>query len=107
LSKGKFDFKQFEIKTSASPFSERLHLLVREDYALKRKPPYYVQVILDTADNALITAGTKAIICGYATHEEVITANKKDFGSKLSEKGGYNCYYLPVSKLSSIDKLKT
>ncbi len=46
LSKGKFDFKQFEIKTSASPFSERLHLLVRGDYALKRKPPYYVQVFL-------------------------------------------------------------
>jgi hypothetical protein len=48
-TKGKTDFfGKIEIKTSAFPFSEKLNLLVREDYARKRKPHFYVQTIINT-----------------------------------------------------------
>ena len=37
-TKGKADFQdQIEVKTSAFPYSTKLNLLVREDYAKKRK----------------------------------------------------------------------
>ena len=45
-NKGDVNFTDIEIKTSAFPFSERLNLLVREDYAQIRKPPFYVQIII-------------------------------------------------------------
>src|SRR4030042_6991654 len=47
INKGQVDFGNIEIKTSAFPFRESLNLLVREDYAYKRKPAFYVQIILD------------------------------------------------------------
>ncbi len=67
-----------------------------------------MQIILDILNTKIemITTGTKAFICGYATHDQIINADKKDFGSKLSDKGNYNCYYLPVSKLSPVEELK-
>jgi hypothetical protein len=37
-NKGDIDFTNIEIKTSAFPFRGNLNLLVREDYAQKRKP---------------------------------------------------------------------
>lgn len=46
-NKGKTDFSQVEIKTSAFRFNPRLNLLVREDYSAKRKPNFYVQIIID------------------------------------------------------------
>lgn len=49
-NKGDYDFRDLEIKTSAFPFKENLNLLVREDYAKKRKPPYYVQIIIDVPE---------------------------------------------------------
>ena len=46
-TKGKVDFiGEIEVKTSAFPFSDKLNLLVRQDYALKRKPKYYVKQLL-------------------------------------------------------------
>ena len=54
-NKGATDFENIEVKTSAFPFAENLHLLVREDYALKRKPKYYVQVILDVGSTKIET----------------------------------------------------
>lgn len=90
-NKGQSDFGDFEIKTSAFPYHPKLNLLVREDYAKKRKPKFYVQIIIDVASRSAetISAGTKAFICGYATYTEVDMAPLKDFGSKLAEKGGY------------------
>lgn len=106
-NKGATDFTDFEIKTSAFPFSEKLNLLVREDYAKKRKPKFYVQIIIDVAsplaDN--ITSGTKALICGYATTEQIDNAPLKDFGSKIASHGGYKCRYISVKKLKPIDGL--
>ena len=61
-NKGETDFDDIEIKTSAFPFSERLNLLVREDYAQKRKPSFYIQVIIDVSSRYArnIDRGTRA-----------------------------------------------
>ncbi len=100
-NKGETDFPDIEIKTSAFPFSEKLNLLVREDYALKRKPACYVQIILDVESETIheIQSHTKAILCGFATAEEVDAAPLKDFGSKFGGEGGYKCRYIPVKEL--------
>ncbi len=107
-NRGQADFGNIEIKTSAFPFSERLHLLVREDYARKRKPQYYVQIILDVPSRSAsqIVSGVKAYLCGYATSEEIDRAPKKDFGSKFGKDGGYLCHYISVRKLHSINQWK-
>lgn len=108
-NKGQSDFGDFEIKTSAFPLNHRLNLLVREDYARKRKPKFYVQVIIDvpSAKANDIHVGTLAYICGYATAEDVDAAPLKDFGSKLSaEAGGYKCHYISIGRLNPIQALK-
>lgn len=104
-NKGDVDFPNIEIKTSAFPFSSKLHLLVREDYALKRKPAFYVQIILDTksAHAESIPAGINAVVCGYATSDEVDNAPLKDFGSKIGKEGGYKCRYIPIESLHQLD----
>jgi hypothetical protein len=107
-NKGQNDFENIEIKTSSFPFNEKLNLLVREDYALKRKPPFYIQIIIDVVDSKAeeIKEGTKAYICGYANFEDVEKAPLKDFGSKHGGKGGYQCKYIPITKLKPIGDLK-
>jgi hypothetical protein len=107
-NKGEVDFSDIEVKTSAYPFSESLHLLVREDYARKRKPKFYVQVILDVNSETAqeILPHTKALLCGYATADEVDAAPLKDFGSKLGGKGGYQCRYIKIGRLHRISTLR-
>jgi hypothetical protein len=106
-NKGEADFDDYEVKTSAFPLNDKLHLLVREDYARKRKPAYYVQIILDIKDTkaATIPPHTCAYLCGYATAEEVDKAPLKDFGSKLSTEGGYRCHYIPITQLKPVEEL--
>ncbi|MDE3057840.1 MAG: hypothetical protein KGJ59_07780 [Bacteroidota bacterium] len=108
-NKGKSDFRDVEIKTSAFPFSTTLHLLVREEYKEKRKPPFYVQIIVDlkNTDTAEIHAGRQAFLCGFATSEEVDRAPKKDFGSKASDSGNYECFYIPIAKLHPMKDFST
>lgn len=107
-NKGETDFGAYEIKTSAFPFSEKLHLLVREDYAQKRKPAYYVQIVIDVKDAKAetIAAGTCAYLCGYATARQVDEAPLKDFGSKLQKDGGYRCHYISLKDLKPLNELK-
>ena len=107
-NKGEVDFKDIEIKTSAYPFRDTLNLLVREDYARKRKPPYYVQIIIDVDNKQAdsIIEGAIAIIAGWASHEEIATAPKKDFGSKWGAKGGYMCFYKSIRDLHTMDGFK-
>lgn len=105
-NKGKTDFPGVEIKTSSFPFSEKLNLLVREDYAEKRKPEFYVQLIIDTKNETEIEALTKVFVCGFATSDEVMKAPLKDFGSKLSDKGGYQCRYISIGKLKPMKDFK-
>jgi len=107
-NKGESDFGDFEIKTSAFPFNRKLNLLVREDYARKRKPKFYVQLIIDVASHLAdsIPANSRAYLCGYATCEEVNKAPLKDFGSKLGDKGGYRCHYISITKLKPVRELR-
>lgn len=104
-NKGQSDFPDVEIKTSAYPFRDTLNLLVREDYAAARKPPFYVQVIIDvptsTADR--IDAGTRAYVCGYARADEVDSSPLKDFRSKFGGPGGYRCHYIAIRDLHPIE----
>ena len=104
-TKGKSDFfNEIEIKTSAFPFSDRLNLLVREDYAKKRKPKFYVQTILNlpNRDTKVIDAGLAIILAGYATATEIDAAPLKDFGSKFGGRGGYRCHFIQISKLKDM-----
>ena len=105
-NKGDVDFKDIEIKTSAFPFNDRLNLLVRKDYAQKRKPPFYVQIIIDVASRNAdeISPGTKAVVCGWATAEEVDHAPKRDFGSEIGDQGGYRCHHIRITALHSMEE---
>jgi len=107
-NKGDVDFPDIEIKTSSFPFNKNLNLLVREDYALKRKPKYYVQIIIDVTERRAnsIPVGTKAYICGYASSNEVDKGIKKDMGSKYGGSGGYLCHCIPIIDLHPISELK-
>lgn len=104
-NKGDVNFKNIEIKTSAFPFNNNLNLLVREDYAQKRKPPFYIQIIIDVANRkaSFISSGTKAYICGFASAEEVDNAPKRDMGSKIGLYGGYLCHCIPITKLHDMN----
>lgn len=107
-NKGKTDFKNIEVKCSAYPFSERLNLLVREDYAQKRKPPFYVQIILDVKNRKAedILPGTHAVIAGWADSAQVENAPLRDFGSKSGNAGNYRCRYISIKKLQKPEELK-
>lgn len=107
-NKGKEDFENIEIKTSAYPFNEHLNLLVREDYAEKRNPPFYIQIIIDVhSKNAEdIFPNTDTYICGYATNEEDDNAPKRDFGSKFGGPGGYDCHYIPIKDLHPMENFE-
>ena len=108
-NKGEVNFIDIEIKTSAFPFRDTLNLLVREDYANKRKPPFYIQIIIDVIDSKAdeIYENTKAYIAGWATANEVDCAPKKDFGSKLSQHGGYKCFYIQIKNLHLMSNFKS
>ena len=107
-NKGNVDFNNIEVKASAFPFRDSLNLLVREDYAEKRKPKFYVQIIIDVQSSKAdyIEANTKAYIAGWATSKEVDSAPKRDFGSKLSSQGGYKCFFISIKNLHSMEKFK-
>lgn len=108
-TKGKSDFfNEIEIKTSAFPFSDRLNLLVREDYAQKRKPLFYVQTILNipSRDTKKIEPGISIILAGYATAKEIDAAPLRDFGSKFGGRGGYRCHYIQISQLKDMSLFK-
>jgi hypothetical protein len=106
-NRGETDFKDIEIKTSSFPFSEKLNLLVRQDYAKKRKPCFYIQVIIDVKSRNAedICEGTLAYLCGFASSEEVDKAPLRDFGSKFGSPGGYKCHYISINDLHPMDDL--
>ena len=105
-NKGEPDFKNIEVKTSSFPFRDTLNLLVREDYAKKRKPLCYVQVIIDNNNHENINPGIIGLIGGWATSNEVDNAPLRDFGSKFGSLGGYKCHSIMIKNLRKIDTLK-
>lgn len=107
-NRGQVDFGDIEVKTSAFPFHESLNLLVREDYALRRTPAFYVQVVLDVESSkaASIPAGTEAVIAGWERGHIVHQAPLRDFGSKRGGSAGYRCHYVAISDLQPIATLR-
>lgn len=106
-TKGKADFDdRVEVKTSAYPFRDTLNLLVREDYAQKRRPECYVQVIIDTPDRYArdIEPGWVCRISGWATSEDVDAAPLRDFGAKGGGRGGYRCRHIAIRDLRPMDQ---
>lgn len=103
-NKGDVDFPNVEIKTSAFPLNSKLNLLVRQDYAKARKPPFYVQIVIDVPSSKAtsIEPGTQAYLCGYATNEEVEKAPLRDFGSKIGDRGGYLCHFINICELKTM-----
>ena len=106
-NQGESDFGDIEIKTSAYPFSEKRNLLVRVEYARKRKPRAYVQIFVpvEHTEQKEIKIGDQATLAGWATAAEVDRAPTRDFGSVGGGSGGYSCHYIPVTKLHSMDEL--
>jgi len=95
-TKGKPDFlESIEIKASCIPFGDRLNLLVREDYAQRRQPDVYVQVIIDVprSREKAIKVNDLCRIVGWATAPDVDAAELRDFG------GGYLCRAVPFKQL--------
>jgi hypothetical protein len=107
-NKGQVDFGDIEVKTSAFPFRDSLNLLVRQDYASKRTPRVYVQIILDVPSRTAsdVPPGTEAVISGWEWGEAVHKAPLRDFGAKGGGKGGYQCHYIAIAALRPVDTLK-
>jgi len=103
-NKGRVDFKGgVECKASVHPYSDKLNLLVRCEYAQAREAKYYVQFIIDCQGNIL--PGTKMVPCGFALHDEVVRAPLRDFGKKGGGDAGYLCHFIPIIKLRPIERL--
>ena len=103
----KVDFPELGVEVKCSWFVmdiDRLHLVVREDYAKSRKPAAYIQVIIDKRSDS-ISVGDQAYICGYATSAEVDAADKHDKGSKFGKSGGYLSHCIPLRSLHPISEL--
>lgn len=92
---GQVDFDgRYEIKASAHKFSWKLHLPVRQDYAEKRKPLYYIQVLFDT-DKPVISVYTNAMIIGYCSSAMALDREPETMGRVTS----FKCYLTPFSDL--------
>ncbi|NJM42558.1 MAG: hypothetical protein HC853_18360 [Anaerolineae bacterium] len=59
-----------EVKTSKTRLSSQSHLMVREDYAHKRQPAFYVLVLIGQDQKP--QEECEAYVCGWATHAEVV-----------------------------------
>lgn len=105
-NKGQADFQSIEIKTSAFRFNPKLNLLVREEYSKKRKPKYYVQIIIDTEPRQpKILPDTPAYICGFATADQVEQAPLRQETKKGGGSAGYRTKFIPILKLHPIQEL--
>ncbi|MEP3667920.1 MAG: hypothetical protein ABJN42_14445 [Roseibium sp.] len=100
-TKGKADIAdRIEIKSSAYPMSVDLNLVVREDYAEKRQPEAYVQMILDTpAGGASIEPGMTCFVTGWTVHDRVIQDPPEYLKSQKNKRTGYKSYLVPIPEL--------
>jgi hypothetical protein len=106
-NKGQVDFGNVEVKASAFPFRDTLNLLVREDYAQRRAPTAYVQVIINVKSGSVdVPAGTEVVMGGWEQSAVVHNAPLRDFGSKGGGHGGYRCHHIAIRDLRPIDTLR-
>lgn len=105
-NRGETDFPDVEIKTSAHPFRDWLHLKVREDYAAKRQPAFYVQTIIDVPDSdARPDGGMRILFCGFCSHEELMARGRlRPQKKKDGVLAGFNCWELPIKWLHPMDE---
>ena len=102
-TKGETDFPDIEIKTSAHPFRQTLHLLIRSDYETRRRPPFYVLVVLDVEKpKAPPQVGCKAILCGYCSWKEARWhGHERSFATG---DGGFICLAVPMQSLHKMSQ---
>jgi hypothetical protein len=105
-NKGKTDFDDIEIKTSAHPFRDTLHLPIRKDYEERRRPGAYVLVILNVEKpKTPPQVGCEAILCGYCSWEEARRHGQET--SFSSEDGEFICLCVPMKFLHPMDQLRS
>ncbi len=105
-NKGKEDLFGIEIKCSIRPYRENLNLLVREDYALRRSPEVYVQLLIDQDADKEINENSSVVVCGWTKHSNVMQSTPKDFGCSFKKDSGYRCFSVPFSQLNSMEGFK-
>jgi hypothetical protein len=107
VNRGEPDFPDIEIKTSAYPFRDWLHLKVREDYAAKRQPAFYVQTIIDVPDpSSRPDMGMKILFCGFCSHHELMARGcLVPQKTKNGKQADFNCWELPIRQLHPMNEL--
>lgn len=107
-NKGKADlFGLVEVKTSIYPFRETLNLVIREDYGAKFKD-VYVQIIINVTDSYRkeIVPGTRAILCGFATHEHATRRPAQPMRMSGGTATPYKVFTLPISQLEPMEDFR-
>jgi len=93
-----------EIKTSKTRISTSSHLMVREDYALKRQPAFYVLVLVPQDQPP--QQERDAYVCGWASHAEVIARPPIERISRHTQRPqGFRCYEVGCGDLKPLHTL--
>ena len=93
-----------EVKTSKTRLSTQSHLMVREDYAHKRQPAFYVLVLISQDQKP--QQESEAYVCGWATHAEVVAHPPRERISRHTQtQQGYRCYEVACGELHSLSEL--
>ena len=93
-----------EVKTSKTRVADSSHLMVREDYALKRQPRFYVLVLVPQDQPPRMERD--AYVCGWATHAEVIARPPIERVSRHTQRPqGFRCYEVRCGDLHPLHTL--
>lgn len=101
LTRGRSDIaNRIELKTSAFPMNAHLNLVVREDYASKRRPDAYVQMIIDVpSHDRTVVPGLDCLITGWATHDMVLAQAPRHMSAKTALHTAYRSHLVPIASL--------
>lgn len=93
-----------EIKTSKTRVSPHSHLMVREDYARRRQPDFYVLVLIPHTQAP--SAERDAFVCGWASHAEVIARPPIErISTHTGRTQGFRCYEVAAADLHPLHEL--
>ncbi len=95
-----------EIRSSACPFRDTLHIFAKQPYVNRRNADYYVCVIIDTPTSHVdeLQAGLICKICGWATDAEIKSSDLKDALKADGRPAGYQSYYRPIGLLHPMNE---
>ena len=105
-TKGKVDFDgRIEVKTSVFPLNPKLNLPVREDYARRRTPEFYVWCCLDvpSARDKRIIPGREIAIVGWVNGVMAHSNTPQTMGWMSS----YKCHLTPVWMMHPMGSFRT